>query len=62
MAYLKKDASILEIGTGPGRDADYIESLGYSVTRSDAVESFIEYNKSKNKNIIKLNLYEDKIE
>ena len=31
-----KEAKILEIGSAVGRDADYIDSKGYSVTRTDA--------------------------
>ena len=38
---LTKDARIFEIGSGFGRDANYIESLGYRVERTDAAEGFI---------------------
>jgi SAM-dependent methyltransferase len=34
--------TVLEIGSGTGRDADYLESLGLSVDRTDAAESFLE--------------------
>lgn len=33
---------ILEIGSANGRDADYIESRGYTVERTDAVTGFVE--------------------
>jgi SAM-dependent methyltransferase len=36
-----KDATILEIGSGTGRDADYVERLGYRVLRTDAAEDFV---------------------
>lgn len=36
-------ADILEIGCATGRDADYIETPGYRVTRTDIVEAFILY-------------------
>lgn len=36
------DAAIIEIGTAAGRDADYIDSLGYSVERTDAAKSFVD--------------------
>lgn len=36
-------ASILEIGSGLGRDADYFESHGRHIYRTDVVESFISY-------------------
>jgi|HubBroStandDraft_4_1064222.scaffolds.fasta_scaffold127967_1 SAM-dependent methyltransferase len=42
LGYLAVDAEILEIGSASGRDADYIESRGYKVTRSDAAISFVE--------------------
>lgn len=36
-------SEILEIGSATGRDADYIESKGHTVTRTDAVTGFVEY-------------------
>lgn len=38
---LKKTSIILELGSGPGRDALYLESFGYSVQRSDASDGFV---------------------
>lgn len=35
-------AHVLEIGSGPGRDALVLESLGLRVTRSDASAAFVE--------------------
>lgn len=32
---------VLEIGSGPGRDADYLESLGVRVIRTDATPAFV---------------------
>ncbi len=32
---------VLEIGSGPGRDADYLEQQGIRVTRSDATPAFV---------------------
>jgi hypothetical protein len=32
---------VLELGSGPGRDADYLESLGLRVTRTDGAASFV---------------------
>ncbi|HEX9805123.1 MAG TPA: class I SAM-dependent methyltransferase [Candidatus Dojkabacteria bacterium] len=63
--FLKKvpgNGKILEIGTGHGRDADYFESLGYRVIRSDAVDSFINFNRSREKEIHKLDIINDPIE
>lgn len=35
-------ADVLEIGSGPGRDAELLESLGVTVLRSDATAAFVE--------------------
>jgi threonyl-tRNA synthetase len=48
---LNKDSAILEIGSGLGIDADYIESNGFKVNRTDYSQSFIDYQKSKGKEI-----------
>jgi SAM-dependent methyltransferase len=40
---LNRRARILEIGSGFGRDAAYIESLGFNVVRTDAAESFVKH-------------------
>jgi SAM-dependent methyltransferase len=34
---------ILELGSAHGRDANYIESKGFTVDRSDAAEAFVKY-------------------
>lgn len=39
--HLDKSASILEFGSAFGRDADYMESLGYRVQRTDASTGFV---------------------
>lgn len=40
---LPSDVRILELGSAFGRDAAYIESLGYSVQRTDATQGFVDY-------------------
>ncbi len=35
-------ATVLEIGSGFGRDADYIESKGFKVIRTDAAKGFVD--------------------
>jgi predicted TPR repeat methyltransferase len=35
------DAKILEIGSAFGRDADYIDSLGYNIERTDVTPGFV---------------------
>lgn len=42
LRYLNVDARILEIGSAFGRDAGYIESCGFKVECTDAVESFVQ--------------------
>lgn len=46
---LPKNADILELGSASGRDADYIESLGYSIVRTDVVEAFVNHQKERGK-------------
>jgi hypothetical protein len=47
---------MLEIGSGSGVCADYLESLNFMVDRTDAVDSFIEYQKSLGKSMEVLNI------
>lgn len=42
-----KHLPVLEIGSGTGRDADYLESQGVSVRRTDATSSFLQTLRSK---------------
>ena len=39
--HLPQASKILEIGSGTGKDAHYLESMGYSVERSDAAPAFV---------------------
>lgn len=55
-----KTAKIFEVGTGTGYDADYLESLGYSVVRSDAAQSFIDFNVRRGKKAVKFDVVTDK--
>lgn len=52
---LNSDDSILELGSGTGRDADYIESKGFHVFRTELANSFIEYQKSRGKEVARFN-------
>ncbi len=54
-----KAAKIFEIGTGTGYDADYLESLGYSVERSDVAQSFVDFNEKRGKTIAKFDVVHD---
>lgn len=52
MSFLKKDDILLEVGSGSGRDADYIESQGFSLLRSEVVHPFIEYQRKQGKEVV----------
>lgn len=58
---LKPISKILEIGVGHGKDADYIESKGFLVERTDASSSFVDYQKSKGHDAKILNILTDNI-
>ncbi len=50
---------ILELGSGHGRDADYIESKGFVVDRTDAAHSFVDYMVGNGKDAKLLNALTD---
>jgi hypothetical protein len=56
---LPKSAKILELGSGPGRDAEFIQSLGYHVETTDAAEPFIDYMLSRALNARKIDVLKD---
>lgn len=56
---LTHDVRILEIGTAFGRDAAYIESLGYGVERTDATPGFVELLQQQGHNARLLNAISD---
>jgi hypothetical protein len=60
LSYLPKTAAILELGSAHGRDADYIESLGYKIYRTDAVKAFVDYLQAKNHDASVLNAIDGK--
>jgi SAM-dependent methyltransferase len=53
--------NVFEIGSGTGRDADYMESLGVNVIRTDAVKGFIDYQSLRGKSVWKLDILENAI-
>lgn len=55
------NAKILEIGSGTGRDARYLESKGFTVQRTDASEGFIELLRSQGEGVKLLNILTDEI-
>ena len=56
---LNKDSKILELGSGVVTEADYLESLGYKVIRSDIVDGFIDFIKAQGHDCLKLNALTD---
>lgn len=58
---LPKSAKILEIGSGIGREADYLIDQGFKVTLSDGAQSFVDYLNIMGKNACLLNILNDPI-
>lgn len=54
-----KGGRILEVGSGPGRDADFLETLGVKVRRTDATRRFLEIQAARGKKGELLNLITD---
>src|SRR5215207_3514748 len=50
---------VLEIGSGPGRDADHLESLGLRVRRTDAARAFAELQAERGKRVDALDVTAD---
>jgi SAM-dependent methyltransferase len=56
---ISKDKKLFEIGSGYGRDANFIRSLGYNIQVSDAVDSFINRLRQEDFVPVKFNLITD---
>lgn len=50
---------VLEIGSGPGRDADFLETLGVTLRRTDATERFLKLQAARGKQGDLLNVITD---
>lgn len=50
---------VLEVGSGPGRDADFLETLGVRVRRTDATRRFLELQAARGKQGDLLNVITD---
>ena len=55
-APLAPGEAVLEIGSGPGRDADYLETLGVPVDRTDAAETFLQIQAERGKRARRLDV------
>lgn len=58
---LPPGGSVLEIGSGPGRDADFVEALGAVVRRSDAAQAFLDLMAERGKAADLLNVITDEL-
>lgn len=61
LQYIKIEDRILELGSGFGRDAQYVESLGYKVQRTDAAQSFIHALQKQGYDTLYLNILTDEL-
>jgi SAM-dependent methyltransferase len=59
---LRRGAVVLEVGSGHGRDAKYIQDKGYRVVCSDAAEAFVNYLTMNGQPALHLNVLKDNIE
>ena len=50
-----------EVGSGTGRDADFVESLGGKVRRTDATQAFLDLQAERGKKGERLNLLTDRL-
>jgi len=58
-AGLGPGATVLEVGSGPGFDADYLETLGVAVRRTDVTAAFRELQAERGKRIDRLDVVTD---
>jgi SAM-dependent methyltransferase len=59
LAELVGNGCVLELGSGPGRDADYLEGKGLRVIRTDGAASFVEMARSEGHDAYQLDLRTD---
>ncbi|GAA1521474.1 class I SAM-dependent methyltransferase [Kribbella lupini] len=52
---------VLEIGSGTGRDADFVEACGATVRRTDATRAFRELQASRGRQVEPLNVISDEV-
>ena len=61
VAIVRPGGNVLEIGSGPGRDADFLERLGVIVRRTDATKAFLDLQRARGKHGDLLNVLTDEI-
>lgn len=62
LGLISKDSKILEVGSGFGRDAEYIRDKGFDIECSDAVPNFVELLQKKGFKTRTLNVLHDEID
>ena len=58
---LPPPASLLEIGSATGRDADLLEGRGYAVQRTDAASSFVSLSRQRGLRVDRLNVLTEEV-
>ena len=53
--------TVLEVGSGPGWDADFVESQGVAVRRTEVAEAFIDFQVERGKHVEKLDVTSDEL-
>ncbi len=61
VAALRAGASILEIGSGPGWDADFLDARGFQVQRTDVTQAFIDLQRERGRKVLPLNIIRDEV-
>lgn len=59
---MRPGARVLEVGSGPGWDADALEALGVNVHRTEAADAFCEFQAQRGKRCDRLDVLSDPIE
>jgi 2-polyprenyl-3-methyl-5-hydroxy-6-metoxy-1,4-benzoquinol methylase len=59
MKHVPAGGLVLEVGSATGRDADFIESRGARVRRTDATQAFLDLQAKRGKHVERLNLLTD---
>ncbi|MEO6687849.1 MAG: class I SAM-dependent methyltransferase [Dokdonella sp.] len=59
VAMVAPGGCVLEVGSGPGWDADYVESLGVAVRRTDVTAAFRELQAERGKQVAALDILQD---
>lgn len=54
-------AHVLEIGSGPGWDADKLEAAGLTVRRTDITQAFVDFQRSRGKDVDRLDAINDEL-